>query len=72
MNDPMTANIKCPYFVALTKVSLSCEGIECGKIMQWFTSDEQKKKYIEKYCIHSESDCPFYKALEAKYDGSTV
>ncbi len=71
MNDPMMANVKCPYFVSLTKVSLSCEGIECSKNMQWFEKDEQKKAFMEKYCCEKYSDCLFYKALEAKYE-STV
>jgi len=67
MNDPLMANIECPYFVALTKVSLSCEGIESEKIMQWFMNEDTKREYIQRYCVNKQSDCPIFKALEKKY-----
>ena len=70
MNDALMAQVSCPYFTTLTKLSISCEGAECAKVMHWFSSREEEEAFVEKYCSKSNSDCPLRKTLEKKYEST--
>ena len=72
MNDSLTPKIKCPFFVNMTKLSISCEGIESDKLVQWFLTDDQKIEVIENYCNYYPNGCHLAHILEAKYDNSTM
>lgn len=70
MNDSLAPKIMCPYFINQTKVSVSCEGIESDKLVQWFDGEDKKLKCIEAYCMHYPSKCPVQIALEKKYEST--
>ena len=63
-------NVKCPFLVGLTKMSISCEGLKCAKNMMWFETDTAKSEYVQRYCNEYPNECPLAKLLEAKYEES--
>ena len=63
-------NIKCPFLIGVTRMSISCEGIESSKNVMWFESEEIKRSYLESRCYEYPNKCPIAKLLEAKYEES--
>ncbi|MBE6715791.1 MAG: hypothetical protein E7573_02615 [Ruminococcaceae bacterium] len=77
MNIPITAKIRCPFFLSVKNNLLCCEGYIDNTCMTTKFSDEKSKKdYIKNHCFRCDGGgCTFaenlykkYKAIEEKED----
>lgn len=61
-------DIKCPFFNSITKVSISCEGMDtANRNVMWFASEDEKADFVEKHCNLYPNNCPVAKRIEEKY-----
>ena len=62
-------NVKCPFFIACGKVTITCEGLtdEC-KTKLLFTNEKGREQHREIFCDNHYSNCEIYSMLEKKYE----
>lgn len=68
-NTNAMVTAKCPYFIAETAHTLSCEGIcEDSKNMIQFRRERDKDNYIIKYCQNYPNQCVLCIATDKRYE----
>lgn len=59
------SDVKCPYFVAETAKSISCEGFfGDAVIMTRHQTQDDKNQYMEIYCSRYPNECPLAAVVE--------
>ena len=60
----------CPFYLGEGKKGIWCEGIDgAKKLIMEFKTENQKDKYIRKYCYHENPEnCTIYRLLMERYE----
>ena len=64
-----TSNVKCPYYIRESRLSMTCEGFISDEIVMRFTCEKDKETFQEKECYHYPNGCIICNANEKKYAG---
>lgn len=63
------ADIKCPFFINETEMSITCEGPEAGSRCKLRFEDlNSKYRYIDKHCVNYPNDCSICHGAKIKYE----
>lgn len=71
MNNNITANIQCPFFVCYNKTSVTCEGSlpKSHKVKHQFSNYVDCMKHLCQVCsIDGGKKCPHYKVVASLYE----
>lgn len=71
--------IKCPFFLQYSKhlrgnnITLTCEPLDDNmgfdmSLKTAFSTEAERRDYMELFCCDRYEQCPMYKAIEKKYD----
>ena len=65
----MDALAKCPFYLGVREMSISCEGLKDGfKHMLRFKNADTKSCYFNKYCAsYAYRKCPYFEAQERRF-----
>ena len=63
-------DILCPFYIARTRMSITCEGLTDDSIIKLlFITHETKRMHRKTFCAGRYKACEIYKMLERKYEG---
>lgn len=67
-NKSINIRVLCPFFIAESKKSISCEGVAGCKTVSCFEFTEDKEAHEEKFCTTGRyCDCRLCKTLMENY-----
>ena len=68
MPNNENANVICPYFMWMSKKSITCEGPVNDKFQMWFDTYKERIEWLRQYCEKYEyHECPVAKLNDQKY-----
>ena len=63
-----SVDVGCPFYRASDGIYIRCEGIAGLTMTIRFFDKQRKAVLMEQYCNCRWGDCPFHKAVAAKYE----
>lgn len=68
MPNNENVDVKCPFFMWLSKKSLTCESPVGDKFQTWFETNKERIKWQRQYCdTYEYNKCPLAKLNDDKY-----
>ena len=69
MKDYEDANVLCPFYHAVEKQKIKCDGVEeTNATHPVFASEKKKQEYMDKYCCGDWGDCRYANMLTMMWE----